>query len=37
MRDNIKEEIGCALPYGEDDRVDYIMDVITLVASLQLD
>lgn len=34
MRDNIKEEIECALPYNEGDRIDYIMEVITSVANL---
>lgn len=34
MRTNIKEEIGCVLPYGEDDRIDIIMGVINDIANL---
>ena len=34
-RSNIMEEIECALPIGEDDRADYIFEVIEEIAQLQ--
>lgn len=34
MRININEEIACALPYGEEDRVAYIKEILDSVVSL---
>lgn len=31
-RDNIREEIECALPYGEAERAQYILDIFLLVS-----
>lgn len=33
-RVNIKEEIGCVLPYGEDGRIDYVIELIEAIMNL---